>query len=1758
MKRLIRMIILTCFTLCVLIVASYAWFTNTELVEPKISGYSVAAYFGGGDGSAEHPFEIKNKRHLYNLAWLQYLGYFNKYGVDNVPDENQDQPTSSSLTQYYFIVDNDINMNGWALPPIGTSTNPFIGFLDGNGKVISNLNTTNDFEDFGSKHPSSVNKKKFANCEIIGFMGSIGETSSMEKTGTIDEDANAVCNFVLSGTTVITNEESSLIGSVAGYVNGTLQNIGVKNAKLTFNNSTNPFEDYVRVSEYSVVGYAEDQYITQKTQSSSYAYTPTYDYTVFNFKGMGDQSEWGGSMDMQKLYTRTKNLTNNNGTTNPKYTDMEIRKPVDGKTYDRFDASTYSTTSRHQSNNTYTKYYDSSSTSGAYLKDYLSNTNEAYQQITTLYKEVYFIEKDTSKNGGDAIGYKFHDENGHYLSYNKSQNSLISTTSSDTATIWLLDSTGLYTYNDTVYSEDIAYYLNGTTELINNLSTTSSTQWTWNDTYNTLKYTYQSEDYYLKYFNGAWTVKKLYCIKDDNGHYLGFDGTNVKNYDSESINTAWEFLDNGRIRNTDGRYLGLNNGNLQIGTTQTQWIKEEGAIYYSGYYIQYDTETNNWITNRPRNLYITYDLDGTTHYLTFNYNNNGNPTLVDTTNKANATIWTFQTNNGNPSGTISYVYQNGNNSTTYYIRYNNQAMSLSSNNSTSWSNDGAGLYSNGYYMIYDKSSSSWKLSNTRQFYIYQEVAGVKHYLSLNGANIIDRTTESQATLWNFATFNADNPYGRIYSGNYYLYLNNGLLATTTIQNSGTQWTNSGSGINYNGSYIQYLNGLWISGNLNYIYQEQEDGTKKYLSTSNGTSLRNEYNAIDSTPWVFTNYNSGTPQGYIYTVYNGTIKYLYYNNGLTLNTSGTNWTNSGTYIYNGSNYLGLDDWEKAFTISYNNYYLTATSATRTGSTQTASAATLWYVNENNHIYTYYNGTKVFLYCGGSTATVYLQTSETGLINYKSGNQIILSTGNSNYRLYYYRGGGWRYGASNYNLTWNPRILSKCEAASNSIPKTKLLKNSFELANSVAVSECILSIENDDVNTYYYKSTKSIEPSIYNYIPINANSSSPYSIATNNTGYIMAGGYEGENQTDIRISQFTKDTNVGWGIRGSFNNGSWDTNKIYTVGTNGVGVIKDTTGSTSGVVYDNTNNNNLLFKKLKTSKETLQTTLNNSGDYVYGLHFMDARISKEHLIQPAEVFINGEPKYNYQMPEDCIDFHLKSSGIINFFSGYYYASRNDTETPDRRNDAFFSLHEIIRDDNDRITQIRHILQVYEKDGQYIYKYVDDDDSSINGYYMKGDNDQIVSKSASDINGWTLKFDYNWIEDPENSTKNANNPIVWSTHRTCVFYFEIPVHKGEYALGSVDGKNGTYLIYLDIGANAALVDRTKVSQVTENTTEKVNYVNGIQIMDSNDSIYINPTSYDASQIYYERTGNGTEASPYVYNRLTILSEADYNSHSSNIWIMNINERNSAVAYITIINSEGDIDISRTNNSISIGSSLSSTYCGTGITLNCTMDVSRVVKTTNILKLLDYNRNTKKTYQSTVEFDSITANNSTNSSKTYNVIDMANPSTIITNNNTTDANIEAGTYGLLTDDGETIYNTRTTYNSNTVPQFNTNVTMSYYGFTSSNIDTTNDILAYNFEVNTYKQNVTPKQENAFTEVIEVDIIEDSTSHTVTKTLDNQLTTVQLEKAYKVGGDTVTITSTETADINVTNADTNYTFVINGTTVSTNSTVQTGAYIAP
>ena len=133
------------------------WFTNNNIIS-NVTGNTPPSYFAFGDGSEESPYGITSPVHLYNLAWLQYLGTFNN-------------PTDQK--QYHFVLDKDIDMKGLTLPPIGTTDNPFIGTFDGGNHLISNLTVSNKLgEDDISKYPSGITS--LTGVDIVGMFGVVG------------------------------------------------------------------------------------------------------------------------------------------------------------------------------------------------------------------------------------------------------------------------------------------------------------------------------------------------------------------------------------------------------------------------------------------------------------------------------------------------------------------------------------------------------------------------------------------------------------------------------------------------------------------------------------------------------------------------------------------------------------------------------------------------------------------------------------------------------------------------------------------------------------------------------------------------------------------------------------------------------------------------------------------------------------------------------------------------------------------------------------------------------------------------------------------------------------------------------------------------------------------------------------------------------------------------------------------------------------------------------------------------------------------------------------------------------------------------------------------------------------------------------------------------------------------------------------------------------------------------------------------------
>lgn len=339
-----------CLTIAVVLccVATFAWFDNSvgSLDFPtNFGGSSIAAYFNGGEGSKADPFQIDNPTNLYNLAWLQYLGYFNlRSGLNN------------GRAQTYFKLTSDIDMSEVAsylkaLPPIGTSEHPFIGQFDGNNKTVSKLNVSNKRDDYGV-YPTNAkfdNSGMLTTCadaadatpsqiEFVAMFGVVGDfnewvTKSSAYTGNDNNvefgDSRAepapnpspdpkkanqffygsmyVGSMYVDNLVVKSYTDNTLVGLAAGYVAGSLKNFGVYRSTInlaggskgttlakTIDANGNQVAYGNTVSRFSIVGDYDTTLVgwTEKPSGSS-----------------GDDNDFGGSVDMRTLNRRINYLS---------------------------------------------------------------------------------------------------------------------------------------------------------------------------------------------------------------------------------------------------------------------------------------------------------------------------------------------------------------------------------------------------------------------------------------------------------------------------------------------------------------------------------------------------------------------------------------------------------------------------------------------------------------------------------------------------------------------------------------------------------------------------------------------------------------------------------------------------------------------------------------------------------------------------------------------------------------------------------------------------------------------------------------------------------------------------------------------------------------------------------------------------------------------------------------------------------------------------------------------------------------------------------------------------------------------------------------------------------------------------------------------------------------------------------------------------------------------------------------------------------
>ena len=321
---------LAAFTFVALLTSTFAWFKGG--IDISFSGIGSSAnvvggiekqYFGGDSSNpnwghdVNYPYLIQNKEHLYNLAWLQYLGYFNTQ-----LDGNNRPSSTPNIQQLYFELDVQggvLDMEGMVLPPIGTETYPFYSHFNGNNQTIKNLIVSNDDpnntnSDFGVLKPQSINTN-YPNAHqprVVGFFGAVGYISTCDAPNI---NAQTCSSYVASiegltlqditiqnGTNLASGVDNSLlIGLVAGYV-GECNMSGVKvsgtKSALKINGNKTAIGSSItqKLSDYGLVGYSKK---TGKIGTFVQELSKYYDSNDPEHGG----DNWGGSVDM-RLYNK--------------------------------------------------------------------------------------------------------------------------------------------------------------------------------------------------------------------------------------------------------------------------------------------------------------------------------------------------------------------------------------------------------------------------------------------------------------------------------------------------------------------------------------------------------------------------------------------------------------------------------------------------------------------------------------------------------------------------------------------------------------------------------------------------------------------------------------------------------------------------------------------------------------------------------------------------------------------------------------------------------------------------------------------------------------------------------------------------------------------------------------------------------------------------------------------------------------------------------------------------------------------------------------------------------------------------------------------------------------------------------------------------------------------------------------------------------------------------------------------------------------
>ncbi len=1441
---------------------TYSWFARSNNIDPQLSDATIIKqYFHTGSGTEEDPFVITRPVHYYNLVQLfqrtsgfavdgdaSKVYYFQLgYELDN---------TSEGLEFYNYDDDgNQINTSGNkyskelnlefyngsnALLPIGTSDIPFNDVFNGSGLTVKNLHVkatetvgdvtfgTADIGIFGYvTEEASISNVYYSNFDIDLTGTDPTRTVSGHNSDVHDSDNNHTADLVY-------------VGYIAGHVNlaTTISNVYINNCKIIGGNAAK--------SSFGYFGCVE---------STGDVDVPTLGELIANLHTSGEGAGFGGSIKMKDILERLVAIASTNvSSTITTYGNIEtitiderkntqVYNTVSTKNITYIDTSQYNRDDyRYYKHSDYDgQYYFIDSLSGDHRYEGLFGTNSLNKKsiITFTYKD----------NDLDAWYIKNGDT---YLS--ASNLALASANAEDQAAKWVYEENSDGTYYLCCYLETytndttVKYYLNRSGNYGLTISNSASTKWNLTnvdsgDSFTSKLYTVvNGENRYIEYDSNTNTWKLVpylsyYIIKQGDNNYLSNNGSDIINTTTEAnamrlISSTNPLTDNSDISlytiiDNEKKYL-ICDGELKIANSPTQWhyANNELSITYSKdslldikYILGYDG--TKWGVYAVSGKVIN---DGNDHYMTVQ---NGG---VGSSDESSASLWQFSNSSGN---TAIYTVVDGE---IKYLSYSTSKGLYFDDDSFEWKRSGNIFYftsgNTDYYLGYSNGWCVQKLD-------YLVIGSDNNYLRVTGVNQFESTTQENATHFYSSGLSESSSSGTLYcaiNGAYYYLINdNGALSTSDTTQ--TTWTYNADGVLKSGNYyIDLIDTTWTITHLangeGYYYLISSGNN--YLSANN-TTIANETSKASATKWIFSNddgnnssgtiRNAATTNSYLYgsaswwgngTFECGTTQSSWTNNNRVLSVDGGGgWFSSTGYIRFNNNAWSLNTnngttltferrtinvnisemvgdipnvYETDVTRSYSVDVLNKNVNSDETFTKTSQQEFEKSVKANvNGGYDTYFPIKI----ADSDEGSWYDASDPYKVSMKNTGYIIggarlydtepntsaFQTGFGDIRISYFP-------ISNISSSYDDSALTSSKIsynnnylilndAKNAVANTTDEENAiFWDFTSTATNTYRISTVIDSV-TYYLRYNNGLT------ITTDQGDSTSWTyVSSNNRFYSRTG-----NNNRGYYIQYSN----GWSTTNNINNPGNATNLTVTKG----GFTTIYTVNDNGRTQTPANTD--AFKE---AKRQLVETLNGSAS-VYGLHFMNAQISKDYLVTAPKVAVLGREFDNYEMPQDSIDFHVIDRGSINFFAGNYFDGNN----------TFFSLHKVFRDGNNKITDIMEIIEVYEKTNanqNYIYKLKD---SSGNYTFTNADGSYTGATSLASGYNSTPIFKTSWITNPGISKGSQ------------LYYFEVPCNAGEYCLGSVTGKTGAYLVYLDIASNGGEAISNVISAEGNSVTKAFN---------------------------------------------------------------------------------------------------------------------------------------------------------------------------------------------------------------------------------------------------------------------------------------------------------------------------------------------------